>query len=298
MLVDNFLNAIISEGKSKNTIEAYTKDIKEFEEYFNKTKNIFLDLQNIKKITRFDLDDYFRDLGEKLINAKLLSNSTRARKLSIIKSFFKYLVDTRIIREEENVSERIKPPKKSKKLPIYLSIDESKKLIKNITDITNKTLIVFLLSTGLRISELINIDIEHIKKDFSMTITGKGDKERRILLNSLCEEQLKEYIKERNKRVNEGELALFVSNKGSRMSISNAQTHIKNEIKKILKRSDVSAHKLRHSFATMQLKSGVDIKTLQKQMGHSDISTTILYTHVDQDQTDEAFRKNPLSANR
>lgn len=288
MFIENFLNYVISQGKAKNTITAYTKDIQEFKDYF---KN-----KDILGITRFDLDNYFKYLGEKIVDNKPLSNSTRARKLSVIKSFFKYLADTKII--SEDISEKIKSPKKTKKLPVYLSIEESKKLINNIKNITNKTIIVFLLNTGLRISELININLKDIQEDFAVVIKGKGDKERRILLNQMCQEQLAQYLFKRESKVNPNELALFISNRGNRMSIPNAQECIKKEIKKILNRTDVSAHKLRHSFATMQLRVGTDLKTLQKQMGHSDISTTTIYTHIDTDQTDEAFRRNPLSSNR
>ena len=114
----------------------------------------------------------------------------------------------------------------------------------------------------------------------------------------MCQDQLAIYLERRNEKANKEEIALFVSYNGNRMCVSNAQNCIKREVGKVLGRTDVSAHKLRHSFATMQLKVGTDLKTLQKQMGHSDISTTAIYTHIDTDQIDEAFKNNPLSKNR
>ena len=291
MFVENFLNYIISQGKSKNTIEAYTRDIQEFKDYFKE-----YNLTDITKITRFHLDNYFKFLAEKIVGGKLLCNSTRARKVSTIKSFFKYLAEIKII--SEDISEKIKPPRKTDKDPVYLTVKESVELINGVKSVIIKTMIVFLLNTGLRISELININLKDIQKDFAMTIKGKGNKERRVLLNPMCREQLIKYITERKKRVNQEELALFISNKGSRMSIMNAQIRIKKEIEKILNRNDVSVHKLRHSFATMQLKAGVDLITLQKQLGHSKVSTTAMYAFVDTEQTDEAFRKNPLFSSR
>lgn len=288
MLTKNFLNNLISLEKSEYTIKAYSKDLNDFKDHLFLSKGIQdINLDNIKDITIFDFDDFMSYLKQ-----KKLSGSTIIRKIATISSFFDFLKRRHII--ERNITQDIERPKKPDNLPICLSEAEAIKLVDETENIRNKTMIAFLLNTGLRISELMKLNTEDIKKDFYFTVNGKGKKQRLIKLPKYCVGLLGQYLKVRKSSI--GEKALFISNKGNRMSIQAAQTMVKNLAKKILNRQDITVHKLRHSFCTIGLQNGTDLITLQAQMGHSDIKTTELYTHLNKKHLGDAFENNSISA--
>jgi len=291
MLVNNFLNNLRVENKSENTIINYSIDLAEFKQYFNQMKNTEININTIKNVTILDLDEYLLYLQQKEKKGKRLSDSTRARKVNALKSFFKYLYKKEII--EKNIARNISAPKIGEKIPIFLTLSDSAKLINGIKSVKNKTIVVFLLNIGLRISELISINTTDIQPDHSLQIIGKGNKQRHVKLNSMCVNQLKEFLAVRKAKDNE--IALFTSKDGVRMSVINAQKLIKREVLNVLGTTNISAHKLRHSFCTMMFEAGVDTKTLKEAMGHKDIKTTEIYTHLSKKHIDMAFEKNPLS---
>lgn len=233
--------------------------------------------------------------------------ATRARKASTIRIFFAYLYDQKII--PDNPAIGLKTPKLGKRMPKYLSLEDSKKLL-NVTYDENDenkerdyAIITLFLNCGLRLSELVGINISNI--DFSenrLTVIGKGNKERTIYLNNACVNALKDYISVRptegvkndSKASNK---ALFLSNRKERISNRTVQYIVDRELTKAgLDTSKYSTHKLRHTAATLMYQYGnVDIRALQELLGHESIATTEIYTHVSNEQVRNAVESNPLA---
>lgn len=233
--------------------------------------------------------------------------ATRARKASTIRIFFAYLYDQKII--PDNPAIGLKTPKLGKRMPKYLSLEDSKKLL-NVTYDENDenkerdyAIITLFLNCGLRLSELVGINISNI--DFSenrLTVIGKGNKERTIYLNNACVNAIKDYISVRptegvkndSKASNK---ALFLSNRKERISNRTVQYIVDRELTKAgLDTSKYSTHKLRHTAATLMYQYGnVDIRALQELLGHESIATTEIYTHVSNEQVRNAVESNPLA---
>ena len=235
--------------------------------------------------------------------------ATRARKISTIRIFFSYLSQKANL-IESNPAQNLETPKLDKRLPKYLSLDDSKKLL-NVTESDendeNKerdyAIMTLFLNCGLRLSELVGINVQDIDfNEYKMTVIGKGNKERTIYLNKACIDALKEYI---SVRPNEGikndskasNKALFLSRRRERISNRMVQYIVEKELRKAgLDTSKYSTHKLRHTAATLMYQYGnVDIRALQELLGHKSISTTEIYTHVSNDQVRNAVEANPLN---
>ena len=239
-----------------------------------------------------------------LINGS--KTATRARKASTIRIFFAYLYDQKIIADNPAIG--IKTPKLGKRMPKYLSLEDSKKLL-NVTYDDNDenkerdyAIITLFLNCGLRLSELVGINISNI--DFSenrLTVIGKGNKERTIYLNNACVKALKDYmsvrptegVKNDSKASNK---ALFLSKRKERIGNRTVQYIVDRELMKAgLDTSKYSTHKLRHTAATLMYQYGkVDIRVLQELLGHESIATTEIYTHVSNEQVRNAVESNPL----
>ena len=183
--------------------------------------------------------------------------------------------------------------KVTKKIPKYFTIEECKNLLDNVGErnqVRNQTIILLFLNTGMRLSELVSLNIQDVNKD-CLTITGKGDKERTVYLSQPLQEQLQKYLKQRPKVKAK---ALFVSERGNRLNKSTIQQMIKN----ILNKTGIEGktHKLRHTFATQLYQSGeADLRQLQEMLGHSDISTTTIYTQVAKKELQQVAENNPLN---
>ena len=232
--------------------------------------------------------------------------ATRARKASTIRIFFAYLYDQKII--PDNPAIGLKTPKLGKRMPKYLSLEDSKKLL-NVTYDENDenkerdyAIITLFLNCGLRLSELVGINISNI--DFSenrLTVIGKGNKERTIYLNNACVNAIKGYmsvrptegVKNDSKASNK---ALFLSKRKERIGNRTVQYIVDRELMKAgLDTSKYSTHKLRHTAATLMYQYGkVDIRALQELLGHESIATTEIYTHVSNEQVRNAIESNPL----
>lgn len=233
------------------------------------------------------------------------SPATRARKISAIRVFFKYLTSkAKII--DVNPAQDLETPKLGKRMPRYLSLEESKKLLNVSQDDTDRNsvrdhaIITLFLNCGMRLSELVGINISNI--DFSesrMTVIGKGNKERTIYLNKACMNALKDYlsIRPHDKVKNDSRDALFLSERKERISNRAVQNIVKNELARAgLDTTKYSVHKLRHTAATLMYQYGdVDIRALQELLGHESISTTEIYTHVNDERVRNAVENNPLA---
>jgi site-specific recombinase XerD len=268
-----------------------------------------IDISNfsIDTLKKIELNDIHSFVSYLAVNNKSKA-STRARKISTIRIFFKYLVNKANILKE-NPAQNLETPKLDKRMPKYLSLDDSKKLLDVSSNEDNRNserdfaITTLFLNCGMRLSELVGININNI--DFSeckMTVIGKGNKERTIYLNSACMRAINKYMAVRPKQgikkdSKDSDKALFLSERKERISNRTVQYIIYKELKEAgLDSQKYSVHKLRHTAATLMYQYGnVDIRALQELLGHESISTTEIYTHVSNDQVRHAVENNPLS---
>ncbi len=255
---------------SENTIESYASDISKFIEY----------LKN-KDVLRVDKDD-IRGYVKSISNNERTSQS---RKLSSLRTFFEFLVRKGYL--NASPMDGVEGPKLGRYLPDVLSVEEVEKLIEiePSDDFTfrNRTILELLYSTGLRISELVGLKLENVNLDMALIkVMGKGSKERIIPINDYTLEFLEKYIKEVRPRMLKGIQTdyLFLNNHGKVISRQAVFLMIKKRAGEIGLKKDISPHTLRHSFATHMLQNGADIRFIQELLGHSDVSTTEIYTHV------------------
>ncbi len=299
-------------NKSPNTVKEYNYDLNRFLKYImyhlklTNEKNIDaidihdLTLDDMNKITLDDIHSYLFYLA----NTFQSKPATRARKAASIRVFFKYLSQKKLI--TQNPAMNLETPKLGKRIPKYLSLDDSKKLLEvaNSDDDRNKerdyTILTLFLNCGMRLSELVGINIKDI--DFSenkLNVIGKGNKERTIYLNRACINAINSYLAVRPKTgIKKGsEDAMFLSERLERISNRTVQHIVKQELLRAgLDTNKYSVHKLRHTAATLMYKYGnVDIRALQELLGHESISTTEIYTHVDNEQIRNAVEDNPLA---
>lgn len=318
IIITDYLNYLKSiRGLSFNTIKEYRYDLMLMirymiirriyygdEESFNEDfKNIKINrIVNPKFFESLTLQDFYAYLSF-LDNEKNDSSTTRSRKISAIKSFYKYLFsEIEVI--DSNISDKLSNPKISQRQPVYLTLNETELLLDTIKNEPNEFLrfrdlaIVFtFLTTGMRLSELVSINMEDIIYDH-FNIIGKGNKERTVYLTNNCRELLDQYILIRKKYIKDLKLdALFISTRKKRISNRAVQSTIDKYFKKAgFDTSVYSTHKLRHTAATLMYKYGnVDIRALKDILGHESISTTQIYTHLDDEDLKKAVNKNPLS---
>ncbi|MBS4535978.1 tyrosine recombinase XerC [Clostridium sp. D2Q-14] len=310
IFLEDFLNYLDTiKGKSKNTIREYYYDLRTFLRYlkiryrlvpndieFDEIDVSDFDSNIMKKVTLQDLFSYISFVDKQRNN----SSTTRARKVASIKSFFRYLHSI-VNLIDENPAVNLETPKLSSKHPSYLTLNESLELLNNIKGQypeRDYAILMLFLNCGLRISELVSIDIDRIKDD-TLTVTGKGDKERTIYLNESCIYAINEYLKIRPKSNIKDPKALFLSKRKNRLSVRAVQHLVKKHLGEAgLDTEKISTHKLRHTAATLMYKHGnVDIRALQQILGHTSVSTTQIYTHLDDDKLRQAVKSNPLSKN-
>lgn len=294
-------------GKSKNTIKAYSYDLILFFRFIKIKRGYVVMDMDIDEIPVDDIDIYIinnislADLYSFLsfaANQRDNKNYARARKVACLRSFFKYLHKMKLIKE--NPSIELESPKINSRHPVYLTLEESKQLLSSI-DGENKerdyAIITLFLNCGLRLSELISIDINKINNDI-LTVIGKGNKERTVYLNNACIDAINNYLKVRPTDDSvKDKNALFLSERKRRISKRAVQYLVKKYIGiSNLDTEKYSPHKLRHTAATLMYKYGkVDIRSLQQILGHENISTTQIYTHLDDETLRNAINANPLS---
>jgi site-specific recombinase XerD len=285
-LINDFLDDCRASGKSKGTVEQYALAVKEFIEFIEKKYFKFI-VGNLNKIELTHLKSYLVYLTDEKENQAI----TRRKKVSALKMFFKYLKS--IGKVKINSVDDLDSIKVKRKIPKYFAIDECKSILSNIKDrnqLRNETIILLFLNTGMRLSELVSLNVQDVDKNCH-TITGKGDKERPIYLSQQIQEQLQKYIKERPKVETN---ALFISERGNRIN----KVTVQQMIKAVLNNAGLQGktHTLRHTFATQLYQSGkVDLRQLQELLGHADISTTTIYTQVAKKALQQVAENNPLN---
>ena len=314
--INSFLDySITILNKSPNSVKEYNYDLNMFLKFMKiqlkltsetDFKKIYIKDFKLDDIKRITLDDIHAFISYLTLNQRS-KPATRARKISTIRIFFSYLsLKAKLI--EVNPAQNLETPKLDRRMPRYLSLDDSKKLLSVTADENDENkerdfaIITIFLNCGLRLSELIGINVKDI--DFSenkLNVIGKGNKERTIYLNKACIHAIKGYLSVRpteglkndSKASNK---ALFLSKRRERISNRTVQYIVEKELKKAgLDSSKYSVHKLRHTAATLMYQYGnVDIRALQELLGHESISTTEIYTHVSNEQVRNAIESNPL----
>ena len=305
-------------GHSKNTVNEYFLDLRNFFRFLKLSRNLVprdteldeidimdIDVPFIQKVSLIEVYEYLAFLSRDRIRNKNaedvqygLSATSRARKISSIRSFFKYLTVKAHILEENPLAD-LDAPKVPKSLPRYLTLEESQRLLMAI-DGKNRArdycIICLFLNCGLRISEIVGLNLSDVKGD-SLRILGKGSKTRIVYLNDACIQALNDYQNERKLIASLDKNALFLSNRRKRMSTDAVHAMVKKTLKAAgLDPSKYSSHKLRHTAATLMLSNGVDIRTLQEVLGHDNLNTTQIYTHVDNTELRIAAVANPLAS--
>lgn len=300
-------------NKSPNTVKEYNYDLNTFLKFImyhfrmtdeKEIKNINIHDMSIETLKKVTLDDIHAFLFY-LSNNYQSKAATRARKVSSIRVFFNYLSNkTNLL--DKNPAQNLETPKLEKRMPKYLTLDDSKKLLETAMSESDRNkerdfaIITLFLNCGMRLSELVGINIKDINfKDEKMNVIGKGNKERTIYLNKACLNAVEGYIKVRPKDgvKFDSRDALFLSERKERISNRTVQYIVKQELRKSgLDINKYSVHKLRHTAATLMYKYGnIDIRALQELLGHESISTTEIYTHVDNSQIRKAVESNPLA---
>lgn len=298
-------------GVSKNTVHEYFLDLRTFFRYYNLRHRLVedtddfnsidignIDIDLIRKINIQDLHGYI-SYSDKI---RANGNSAKSRKVASLRSFFQYLYRT-VSLIDSNPAEGLEFPKARTRNPVYLSLDEAEALLNAVLDNKNPeyryrdyAIITLFLNCGLRLSELSSINIDSIKSDRSLTIIGKGNKERVIYLNQACQDAIDAYLDYRPSDPKDRS-ALFISKQKNRMSNRAIQHMVDKYLNQIgLDTKIYSVHKLRHTAATLMYQHGnVDIRALQEILGHESVSTTQIYTHIDRERLRTAIDSNPLS---
>ncbi len=268
---------------SKNTILSYQDNLNRFEE--------FIKGKSIKKIQRKDIEDYlkFNDT---------MAEKSRAHYLTVIRNFYQFLVGEELI--DQNPCETIKMPKITKTLPHYLTEEEIHKLLafplNTPFDYRNKAMLELLYATGIRVSELVNLKLNNINlEEDIIRVLGKGSKERLSPMSDIAEKYLRIYIEEyRNTLLkNKNSDYVFINNFGNPISRQGFFKNLKQIAKEQGITKEISPHTLRHSYATHLLSNGADLRIIQELLGHSDIATTEIYTHLINEKIKSDYEKHP-----
>lgn len=286
--VSAFINYLaIERGLAKNTLESYGRDLKQFQKYMNN-----LNLEVVKDSNKNVIEQYLENL-----HSKGRAVSTISRNIAAIKAFYQYLVKENYL--ENDPSQSLDTPKVEKKLPKTLSIHEVEELLKQPDiklsgGIRDKAMLELLYATGIRVSELIALNISDINLDMGyIKCYGKGSKDRIVPLGSIAVKAVHDYIiKGRMKVVRTyDEPALFINHHGGRLTRQGFWKIIKKYAQEAGITKDITPHTLRHSFATHLLENGADLRSVQEMLGHADISTTQLYTQIIKNPLKEVYDK-------
>ena len=304
-------------GQSPLTISEYYLDLRMFLRFIKLMRNDMpistdletidikdVDLNFIRSIDTSEIFDFLSYLAnDRPINPDNpapehgISASSRARKLSAIKSFYKYLT-VRTKQLTENPVADLEYPKLRKSLPKYLTMEQSAALLQAVSGPNEKrdyAILMLFLNCGIRRSELVGLNLTDVYED-RIRVVGKGNKERFVYFGSACRKAIDAYLVERQEKVLSDNKALFGSRDNNRISV----TAVHRLVKKALMQAGLdstlfSAHKLRHTAATMMLSGGVDVKTVQEVLGHENLNTTQIYTHIENTELKIAAEANPLS---
>lgn len=305
------------QGHSKRTVDEYFLDLRNFFRYLKQSRDPSLrnkeldeldimdvDLEFVKNVTLTDIYEYMAYLSRDRVQHQNSQNSgyglnaaSRARKIATIRSFYKYLTVKAHLLAENPVKD-MDSPKLKKTLPKYLTLDQSVQLLDSVHGKNQERdycILVLFLNCGLRISELVGLNISDIQGE-ALHILGKGNKMRVVFLNDACQTALEEYLAVRRPITGQDEDALFLSSQNERMSRSAVHAMVKKRLSEAgIDASQYSSHKLRHTAATLMLRNGVDVRAVQEVLGHEHLNTTEIYTHIDNEDLRVAAKANPLS---
>ena len=281
--IESYIDYLKYERKlSDNTLDSYEENLIMFDNYLNKKTS---------SITTDDIRNFLVTLNDK-------SDRTRAHYITVLNNYFTFLLSEGIIKS--NPCEEISQPKLSKKLPNYLTIEEIDNLLdinlETPLDFRNKAMLELLYASGLRISELLNLKLNDISFDEDiLKVVGKGDKQRIVPIGDVALEYLKLYINEYRNLIlrNKQSEYLFINNNGNQMTRQGFFKILKKQCMLKGIKKEVSPHTLRHSFASHLLNNGADLRTIQELLGHSDISTTQVYTHLISEKLKEDYKAHP-----
>ena len=298
------------QGHSRRTVDEYYLDLRGFFRFLKRDKKLVPDdmpmdqipiddvgIDLIRTVTLTDIYAYMNYLSRD----RRLNNASRARKVATIRSFYKYLTNKAKLLDV-NLVQDLDAPRLKKALPKYLDLDESLELLDHVEGknaIRDYCILTLFLNCGLRISELVGLNKTDVRGD-QLRVLGKGNKERVLFLNDACQRALADWMTERDAMTLVDQNALFVTLQ-NRRRITRAAVHklVKKHLADAgLDSSQYSAHKLRHTAATLMLQNGVDVRTLQEVLGHDHLNTTQIYTHVDSDELRVAAKANPLASVR
>lgn len=304
-------------GQSKLTISEYYFDLRMFLRFIKLMRNDMpittqlddidikdIDINFIRNIDTSDIFDFLSYLAnDRAVNPESaapehgIAAAARARKLSAIKSFYKYLT-IRTKQLQENPVADLEYPKLRKSLPKYLTLEQSSALLQAVSGQNEKrdyAILMLFLNCGIRRSELVGLNLSDVYED-RIRVVGKGNKERFVYFGSACRKAIDAYLIERKEKVLTDNHALFGSRDGNRISVTAVHRLVKKALMQAgLDATQFSAHKLRHTAATMMLSGGVDVKTVQEVLGHENLNTTQIYTHIENTELKIASEANPLS---
>lgn len=304
-------------GQSPKTISEYYLDLRMFLRFIKLMQNDMpvhtrlddidirdVNLEFVRSITSSDIFDFLSYLAnDRTPNPDSpapdygISPAARARKLSAIKSFYKYLT-VRTKQLQENPVADLEYPKLRKSLPKYLTMEQCSALLQAVSGQNEKrdyAILMLFLNCGIRRSELVGLNLSDVYED-RIRVVGKGNKERIVYFGSACRKAIDNYLEERNKKVLTDNRALFGSRDNNRISVTAVHRLVKKALLQAgLDSTQFSAHKLRHTAATMMLSGGVDVKTVQEVLGHENLNTTQIYTHIENTELKIAAEANPLS---
>ncbi len=277
--VSEFLNYIRNKNYSENTIISYVNDLYYFYEFIK---------MDFDKVKYDDVRDYLEYL-----NLKKEKSTSVSRKISSLKSFYKFLYKNNYIDKKDYPLVKVTYPKKEKKLPKFLYYNDLLEIInessKDKDGVRDRLIIEMLYATGVRVSELVNIKLSDI--DFNnkrIVVCGKGNKERVVYYGDYAKEVLDKYLKTHIRKDNN---YLFLNSKGEQITDGGIRYIIDNIMKKLSIKTHVTPHVLRHTFATDMLNNGCDIKVVQELLGHSSLKATEIYTHVTNERLKEVYYK-------
>ena len=289
--IEDFINyCIFEKGLSDKTKESYRNDLEVYKLYLNDCG-----INYVSNISKDNIKDFIKERS-------IEEASTIAHNLTVIKNFHKYLLKEGVVNED--VSLYIERPKLRKLLPKSLSIEDVDLLLdiklNSPFDYRNKAMLELMYGCGLRVSELINLEINDIDIiNCQIRILGKGSKERIVPLGEYSIDYLKKYLDIRDELLKQKSCSkLFINNHGTSMTRQGFFKMLKKLLKEKCLNPNVSPHTLRHSFATHLINRGADLRSIQEMLGHSDISTTKIYTEVSDEKVIDDYNNYHFRSNK
>lgn len=305
------------QNHSRRTVDEYYLDLRNFFRYLKLQRKLVpsntpldsisiqdIDINFVSSVTLSDVYDYMSYLARDRATRPNsdtttygLMPSARARKISAIRSFYKYLTAKAKLLKE-NPMQDLDSPRAKKSLPRYLALDESVELLESVdgkNSARDYCILTLFLNCGLRISEVVGLNTTDVRGD-QLRVLGKGNKERILYLNDACKAAIQDWLVERDMMTMIDKNALFVTRQKQRISKAAVHKLVKKHLDAAgLDSTQYSSHKLRHTAATLMLQNGVDVRTLQEVLGHDHLNTTQIYTHIDNEDLRTAARANPLA---